>query len=108
MGSGSGEFRLVGGLSRRLFISSVVIPVGKEPHPRRKRHLKLKLLVLPQVQETFRVNTASFRRGVVFLHIVIPLVGSLLPRESGIADSVGLGRGVPEKPISHHYSRTSL
>lgn len=29
MGSGLGEFRLVGGLSGRLFIASVVIAVGK-------------------------------------------------------------------------------
>jgi hypothetical protein len=30
MGSGPGEFRLVGGLSGRLFITSVVIAVGKK------------------------------------------------------------------------------
>jgi hypothetical protein len=43
-GSDSGEFRLVGGLSWRLFIASVGIALGKELYPCQRRHLKLKLL----------------------------------------------------------------
>jgi hypothetical protein len=48
MGSGSGEFRLFGGLSGRLFITSVVIAVGKRAVSMSEALFELKLPVLPQ------------------------------------------------------------